>query len=46
MPVTGAVCQRGTTEQYCNGVQTVDESKVIALFVAAARRAALEPRED
>ncbi|KAK9908325.1 hypothetical protein WJX75_006093 [Coccomyxa subellipsoidea] len=26
--------------------QTVDESKVIALFVAAARRAALEPRED
>ncbi|BDA44944.1 probable histone deacetylase complex subunit SAP30 at C-terminar half [Coccomyxa sp. Obi] len=25
--------------------QTVDESKVIALFVAAARRAALEPRE-
>ena len=25
--------------------QTVDESQVIALFVAAARRAAMEPRE-
>lgn len=40
--------QRADCRRYAHVMtpaQTVDESQVIALFVAAARRAALEPRE-